>query len=313
MRIGTFVVLGLMGESGSGKDFSAAWIIQNQGYVRVGFADVLKRFCQKVFEFSDESLWGDPKFRNEKVCPCNPDNDTLSSDSFFLGPRWDKALKNFTENVDEFIDSLPLIVEEKADYRGFLKRWFWECENRSERKLISPRLALQLLGTEYGRGFKQTLWSDHVFEKIIPMVEMGYPYGAKSGLGRHCSQMLENVRSRDRGVIITDVRFRTELEAIQGRGGYVIKIVRLAHKDKENEAEKAGIAGHASEAEQRDIPDEAYDVVLEMGEGADNVYPRLEKMFEEKEWELRNTESEKGSSTEPSPRKKDPTGDTSKS
>ena len=142
----SFVVLGLMGESESGKDFSAAWIIQNQGYIRVGFADILKRFVKVVFEFSDEALWGDPKFRNEPVCPCNPDNETVAGD--LIGLRWDQAQANLIKNIHKFIDSLPLSLEERADYTGFLRRWFWECESISKRGLISPKLTLQLLGTE---------------------------------------------------------------------------------------------------------------------------------------------------------------------
>lgn len=265
-------MLGLMGESGSGKDFSAAWITEHQGYVRVGFADAIKRFLKVVFEFSDEALWGDPKFRNEPVMPCSKEP---------IESRWDRAEINLHKNIIGFISSLHLSLEERADYIGFLRRWFWECENVSVRGSISPRLALQLLGTEYGRHFKERIWSDYVFRKIIPGIKSGYPYEANCGRATDPRTR----KTPPNGVIITDVRFKGEIEHIQEEDGYVIKIVRLAHKDKENEAEKAGITGHASEAEQRSIPDEAYDVVLEMGEGAENVYPRLERMFEEKEWE----------------------------
>lgn len=302
-----FVVLGLMGESESGKDFSAAWIIQHQGYVRVGFADVIKRFVKTVFEFSDEALWGEPKFRNEEVVPCNPDDRPIPSD--LVGAQWDRAQENLKANITDFTNSLPLSLEERADYRDFLKRWFWECENVSERKHISPRLTLQLLGTEYGREFKGRIWSDYIFRKVIPGIKGGYPYGASSGIATDPRTR----KTPPNGVVITDVRFKGEIEHIQEEDGYVIKIVRLAHKDKENEAEKAGITGHASEAEQRDIPDEAYDVVLEMGEGAENVYPRLERMFEEKEWELQQSQSRRDSSTELDPNAKEPTGDTPKS
>jgi len=306
----SFVVLGLMGESGSGKDFSAAWIIQNQGYVRVGFADILKRFVKVVFEFSDEALWGDPKFRNENTLPCLDVGEVLGVTSDISNRYWSKAYFNLVTYRDKFVDELPLSIEEKAKYKYNLGRWFNECDERSDEGLISARLVLQLLGTEYGRGFKETLWYDYVFEKVVPEIEKCNGYSARKGVIQIATS--ENVSVVNPGIVITDVRFRTELDAIQERGGYVIKIIRLAHKNKENEAEKAGIAGHASEAEQREIPNEAYDVVLEMGEGAENVYPRLERMFEEKEWESR-TESGKGSSTEPNPRKKEPTGDTSKS
>ena len=302
-----FVVLGIMGESGSGKDFSAAWVIRNENLVRVGFADVLKRFLAAVFEFSDESLWGEPKLRNLKVFPCLGLEITGSSD--FADRYWRHAEANFLENVDDFVNDMPLSTNKKAEYKKYLGVWFDECRDRADRGLISPRLVLQLLGTEYGRGFKKTMWSDYLFERIVPRIEQGHPYGASSGIR---IVGLENIIKTD-GIVIPDARFITEIKAIQNRGGYVIKIVRLAHKDKENEAEKAGITGHASEAEQRGIPNEAYDLVLEMGEGSDHVYPRLKKMFEEKEWEIRRSQSRRGKSTEPGPNAKEPTGGTPES
>jgi len=274
-----FTVLGFMGESNSGKDFCGQWVVDNKGFARVAFADTIKRFIQIVFDFDRENLWGDPKYRNQEIIPCTGGNATASS---LMHRHWDQALENMTLNVHNWVNELALTTTEKAEYVKVVGRWFDECRSRTKDGQISARIALQLLGTEFGRGYRDSIWFDYLFEKIIPRINAGEYYVKEVGI---VSQRYVTVA----GVIITDHRFRNEITRTQERNGYVIKLVRLSTKDKDNEAEEAGIKGHASEAEQRSIPDSAYDLILELGEGAEHVYPRLEQMFQEKEWRHKRT------------------------
>lgn len=63
---------------------------------------------------------------------------------------------------------------------------------------FSPRLALQLMGTEAGRDvFHKDLW-------VISMFN----------------------RAKDRNIAITDVRFKNEIEYIQKHDGYVVRVRR---------------------------------------------------------------------------------------
>lgn len=52
------MLFGMVGVSGSGKDQCAKFLIKNHGFVRVSFADALKRVVQEVFDFSDEQMHG---------------------------------------------------------------------------------------------------------------------------------------------------------------------------------------------------------------------------------------------------------------
>jgi hypothetical protein len=65
-------------------------------------------------------------------------------------------------------------------------------------KSFSPRLALQLMGTEAGRN---------VFHKDIWVISMFN-------------------RAKNRNIVITDVRFKNEIEYIQKNGGHVVRIKR---------------------------------------------------------------------------------------
>lgn len=64
---------------------------------------------------------------------------------------------------------------------------------------FTPRKAIQLLGTEAGQGtFGKSLWVSSLLKRINP-----YEH-----------------------VVITDARFSHEIEAIQRRGGYIIRVQR---------------------------------------------------------------------------------------
>lgn len=58
------MIIGLCGLAGSGKDTAADFLVKKSGYVKVAFADPLKRICKEVFQFSDEQLWGPSAARN---------------------------------------------------------------------------------------------------------------------------------------------------------------------------------------------------------------------------------------------------------
>jgi hypothetical protein len=63
---------------------------------------------------------------------------------------------------------------------------------------FSPRLALQLMGTEAGRDvFHKDIW-------VISLLN----------------------RSKNKDVVVTDVRFKNEIEYIQNNGGIVVRIKR---------------------------------------------------------------------------------------
>lgn len=59
------MILGISGRAGSGKDAAASVLIERYGFVRVGFADEIKRTAQRFFGWDDDRLWGPSERRNE--------------------------------------------------------------------------------------------------------------------------------------------------------------------------------------------------------------------------------------------------------
>lgn len=79
---------------------------------------------------------------------------------------------------------------------------------------FSPRRAMQLLGTEFGRALREDLW--------IHMAQVNYD------------------SSECKGMIITDVRFENEADFIRRNGGLLIHVSRPG--------DAIGESAHASEA-----------------------------------------------------------------
>lgn len=95
-----------------------------------------------------------------------------------------------------------------------------EMRNQSWDRLggLTARKALQQLGTEFGRACYENVWVDYAIR--VASDAMQYDYSARDGLGS------ARRSSAARGVVIPDVRFPNELEAIHAAGGKVWKIVR---------------------------------------------------------------------------------------
>lgn len=68
------MIIGICGQAGSGKDTAADFLVKDHGFAKVSFADPMKRFCQEIFDFTDEQLWGASKYRNapDKRYPNGP-------------------------------------------------------------------------------------------------------------------------------------------------------------------------------------------------------------------------------------------------
>lgn len=101
----------------------------------------------------------------------------------------------------------------------------------------SPRVMMQTLGTEWGRKIiKDDIWINCMltrFKGYQPIMDMGY----KGGF-----------------IVVTDVRFNNEAEAIVNAGGILAKVEREAAPD------EVGDGGHESEA---GVDDKYVSIVIE--------------------------------------------------
>lgn len=224
------LILGLSGLAGCGKDYTANVLVERYGFVKVAFADPLKRICREVFDFSEEQLWGPSQKRNEMDLRYLRGHHVLGDD----GTSCAKCGLAYSK------------------------------ENALRPCALTPRYALQHLGTEWGRHCYENVWVGYALRVSKLLIsDVHHLYDSKEGL-QQCS-----CRSDDRylthpegtpfppGVVIPDVRFKNELDALHNAGAKVVRIYR----DQRTTLTGAQ-AAHASEAEQQEIPDSEFDYVF---------------------------------------------------
>ena len=257
-------VLGLLGPAGSGKDLVADWL-QEKGFSKVAFADPMKRFAYKTFGFTVEQLWGPSPKRNQSI----------SVDDAW----WMEAIGHMGEASGEIVNH---VLQTGDRVQGYLKLHDWFSNLRKENPTsISPRIVLQTMGTEWGRQVDPTLWVRYAYE-TIEVLKRDHTYQYDQLHGIVDSTMAQVIRNYQ-GVVIPDHRFINEVEQSQQKGSYVIRLRRLSQES----TPAVGVAGHQSEAEQKTIPDSAFDAVLEFEEGLDKVHAVLDKTFRDKTWEAK--------------------------
>jgi hypothetical protein len=229
-------LVGLSGFAGSGKDAGGNFLVQDFGFCKVALADPLKRIARDVYAFTDEQLWGASQFRNA------PDK------------RYPRPCKTC-----EGRGSILLSITRPP---GTPTNPCYSCKGEGV-TYLTPREALQKLGTEWGRECYPNTWVDLCIRTGEYLLHFPHArYDQKKGV-YHVVDPSESLHSADtifdgrvRGVAITDVRFKNEIEAIKGAGGYVIRIARPG----------AGLDGsgalHVSETEQAGIPDSTFDAVI---------------------------------------------------
>lgn len=229
------MIVGLSGQAGTGKDTVADVIVRHHGFVKVALADPIKRICKEVYDFSDEQLYGPSEKRNE------PDK---------------RYPRPFTEEEQKKAESLRGTDADTLHREYPLTRY------------LTPRYALQLLGTEWARDCYVDTWVDYALRVAKELLDGGFVYTPQKGLEseyghENCPQYPYS------GVVIPDVRFKNEMAAIKKAGGKVVRIKRSVQG-------LPGSAGrHASEQEQLDIPDSMYDFVFQ-NDGPENViYERI--------------------------------------
>lgn len=76
------MIIVVSGQSGAGKDTIADFLVQDYGFIKISFADPLKRFCMEVFDWTPEQLWGPSENRNKA------DERYTRSSGENLSPRW---------------------------------------------------------------------------------------------------------------------------------------------------------------------------------------------------------------------------------
>lgn len=213
------MIIGLVGAAGSGKDAVAARLVPehlvtinglrvdmrkrlNQpaprpflpNGVQIALADPMKVFLLSLFDFSVEQLWGESRLRNEpdKRYPRTYIFHEASEEQYGIGLRSTPTCLRCGELCSTLYSA-----------RVRLKQWMGPCTD-----YLTPREALQTLGTEWGRGRYRNLWIDNALRE---------------------AHFLSKTYS---DVVISDVRHINEMEAIQREGGKLIWVRRSVDESK---------------------------------------------------------------------------------
>lgn len=231
------MILGICGLAGVGKDTSADHLVVNHDFTKVALADPLKRIARDVYAFTDEQLWGPSAMRN------GPDKRYLRE----VHERHDWLLEATADRGEEWrCDRCGLLGKEQTD----------DC-----RVYLTPRFALQLLGTEWGRRCYSNTWVDYTLRLAKELLSGTKEYDRVGGLQIPSYKAHQGIRyseynHRTKGVVISDVRFMNEIDAIHHAGGRVIRVTRPT-------GGLEGAAGqHVSEKEQMSISDSLFDAVI---------------------------------------------------
>ena len=190
------MIVGISGLSGSGKSAAGDVLVKNHGFVAIAFADIMKRICMEVFDFTEEQVWGDGKNIADE--------------------RYQRKARGYACTEAKFVGKLPPPGEcEELD----------ELTAKAKADMyLTPRYALQKLGS-WGRECYPMVWAEHtlrVAKDILSEEAVHYSPVKGAFIGKPFLK---------KGVVITDVRFKNEIAAIKEAGGKVIRIIRLGHME----------------------------------------------------------------------------------
>jgi hypothetical protein len=195
--------------------------------------------------------------------------DFLVRDHGFVAVALADPLKRICRDVFDFTDEQLWGPSEKRnapDTRYVQRRVSKEIMRGDPPEVVceylTPRHALQQLGTEWGRSCYPNVWIDYALRVAARMNEGGHTYSAQRGLNSFSltgSETYAAFERSKRSVVISDVRFRNEVDAIRAAGGVVWRI------DRPGAGLTGSAAAHASETEQDGIPVRLFHVVLNNG------------------------------------------------
>ncbi len=198
------MIIGISGLANSGKDTAADFLVGRYSFKKTSFADPMKKIAREVFGFSDEQLYGPSEARNA------PD-------------------KRYPREHGPYVDCKCTCC---GLYTGAYTLPEMMAAEKTHPCYLTPRFALQQLGTAWGRTCYPNVW-----------VELA-------------------IRNADRGdTVIPDVRFKNEVDGLRAAGAYLVRIVRP-------DAGLKGSAGqHVSETEQASMPNSMFDAVIRNDRG----------------------------------------------
>lgn len=211
----------LFGVKGSGKDTVGAMLRERYGFVTDSFADPLKRMAKIAFPaFTDEDLWGPSENRERQ---------------YKQYPMGDRCLK-----CNEYL--YPPLGDTSPDSDLECTRCFIVYP-----RYVNPRIALQMLGTEWGRRLYEDVWIDNVFARVEAARQITHPL--KIDRVHYATPGYDY-----RPYVITDGRYPNEQARSAKLGATTVLLLRKLEES---------TSTHSSESSLKTIPREAFQYVLD--------------------------------------------------
>ena len=129
------MIIGLLGQAGSGKDAVGKILRERHGYATLAFADPLKCVVQDAWGLLKDVLWGPSELRELPIARCVVCGAT--------------GIMRGDCKCGEPYPWLPIRVEGEMG-PGMI---------HGDSQPLTPRLALQTLGTEWGRALDPDVWA----------------------------------------------------------------------------------------------------------------------------------------------------------
>ncbi len=230
------IVIALAGVRKSGKNTVGDLLESFHGFHQTAFATPLKQMAKIAFpQLTEDQLYGPSQHRE----------DLLDIPLRGLDPRTGKAMLQLRHGI-------PTQGPDRERAIEHAKRNTYQAEDGvTYEGYLTPRLILQTLGTEWGRRIHADIWVDSCWNNIIAQTETPWQKW-----------------------VITDCRFKNEIQGIRRRGGVIVKLLRGFDEAKERSLVKGNTDVHQSEAELLSIPDIEFDYLLD-NRGALEELPQL--------------------------------------
>ena len=238
------MLIGISGFAGTGKDTVADILVRDRNMVKVAVADPMKRVIRDVYDFSDDQLWGPSELRSV-IDPRYPRPAHIWEPSGNLeGEGWRRLQEHKCACCGK-----KVMAEVGHNSYGL---WVLLGGFEEGTCYLTPRYALQTLGTEWGRHAWPETWVHYAYRTYEGLQAGGYYYEPRSGL-RPWSTVNDLVQPKT-DVVVPDIRYKGEFEGFEKRGCVLIRVRRPGY-DKPQ-------WNHPSETEQLEIPDASFHHVL---------------------------------------------------
>lgn len=218
-------VIVLFGVKGSGKDTVGDLLKERYLFSKDSFAAPLKKMVSEAFEFTEEDLYGPSSGREHQ---------------YEEYPMGDECLRCGS----------PLFQTAGAPQGKELSCVQPDCGMQYP-LFINPRIALQTLGTEWGRRLFKHIWVDRARVRLRKHIQRNHETLRNNP---HLIAPGKSIEDIDYRFVFTDGRFVSEHERCVKLGWTTVLLLRKLDESTET---------HASEAELKLIPRSSFNYILD--------------------------------------------------